>query len=58
MTIFVYQPVMKQIPENQRKFMNNITFYYEMSTTYTDLLMRLKNNSIKFEDFVSLSFGV
>lgn len=57
-SIFVGQRVTKQIPENKRKFMKSVTFYYEMSTTDTYLLMRLRNSSIKFEDFVSLSLGL
>jgi len=57
-SIFVGERVTKQIPENKRKFMKSVTVYYEMSTTDTYLLMRLRNHCIKFEDFVSLSFGV
>jgi hypothetical protein len=56
--IFVGERVTRQIPENKRKFMKSVTFYYEMSTTDTYLLMKLKNHSIKFEDLVSLSFGL
>ncbi len=56
-SIFVGERVTRQIPENKRKIMKSVTFYYEMSTTDTYILMRLRNHSIKFEDFVSLSFG-
>jgi hypothetical protein len=57
-SIFIGERVTKNIPKSKRKFVKSITAYYEFSATDLNIYMKCRNSYLRFNDVMSLSFGL
>lgn len=56
--IFVGERFMVDVPENRRKFVKSVTFFYELSTNDIYFMRFYRNGSAGFWDVFGLSLGI
>lgn len=56
--IFVGERVTVDVPENRRKFVKSVTFFYELSTNDIYFMRFYRNGSAGFWDVFGLSLGI
>jgi len=56
--IFLGQQITREIPNRHRKFVKNVTAFYEISTCDIYLRQLFMDSSIKLNDIIGLSLGV